>query len=331
MSIDVSRLMMEHFTRHTQTDIRLPKTGVVLVTGPNGHGKSSVVEAVGYGLWGETLRGTNPWPEDKKKGLIRVDMHSGLWAQTEASKGAPKKFGWEYQDPASGKSTGGLTNWENVTKGREALERFIGFGFDLWRRTSVFSSSDAAHFTLSSDAERKRFLESVLGLGIFDEASDACRRDMKDVAQQVATGQTKRAGCFSALENEKKRVAEHQVFLDQLKMPEVDEEKIRALGEMSNAAAKELALARLKVRGADSDAGELRATLKGLRATLEAMHGTVCPTCNQTISTEHRKSYEARAAKVETELAEKGAASKLAQEALAAEIEELSQECYLLN
>jgi DNA repair exonuclease SbcCD ATPase subunit len=79
-----------------------------------------------------------------------------------------------------GTETEGTDNprFESKTQAQNALDALIG-PYDVWRRSSTFSSQDAAHFSLATDSERKRLLETILGLDIFDTALEECRIDLR--------------------------------------------------------------------------------------------------------------------------------------------------------
>lgn len=89
--------------------------------------------------------------------------------------------------------------WENATKAAEALRERTG-PFDRWVRTHVFLARDGARFASATDTERKRILETVLGLGVFDTALKACRAEAREVAMRVAAHDGRVAGLQSALD-----------------------------------------------------------------------------------------------------------------------------------
>jgi DNA repair exonuclease SbcCD ATPase subunit len=169
----VNKLVLRRFMTHEKTDLNLPPAGLVAVTGDNGSGKSSIVEAIAWGLFGETLRGTDPF--DDKGGSVEL-MTDDLTVNRQAGK---KKKGLTFD------VGNGLQEYATYTKAQEALSALVG-DFDLWRRTSVFSSQDAAHFTMATDGERKRLLEAILGLDRFDVALERCRVDRKQVELEQA-------------------------------------------------------------------------------------------------------------------------------------------------
>jgi DNA repair exonuclease SbcCD ATPase subunit len=156
-------------TTYAKCDIALPERGLVVVTGPNGIGKSSMVEGMGIALWGETLRGADPWDGEKGSAMAGVDTTAGAVTAERTRMAKGSKLSW---------SLGGAdpVKYENTTKAQQALTQAVG-EFDLWRRTHVFSAADSAHFTLATDGQRKRLLETILGLDKFDLALERCRLD----------------------------------------------------------------------------------------------------------------------------------------------------------
>lgn len=192
----VREILMRCFMSHTKTDLKLPEKGLVVVTGPNGSGKSSLVEGVAFGGWGESLRGTPPWGESPGELVVAGDV-----VRVERScKSGKKKMSWSRNGEAPVK-------YESTTKAEEALEAVIG-PFDVWRRTHVFSSHDAAHFTMASDGERKRLLECILGLHRFDEALEQCRADRRKEELEQASAATRVQQRQAQLSSARERLAD---------------------------------------------------------------------------------------------------------------------------
>jgi len=182
--VRIRSIEMRDFMSHADTKLVFPDRGIVLVRGANGAGKSAIREAASVALWNKPLRGRG-----QQRGL-------SLWAspkgtlQVEAdnlvvSRSAKGKLSWEI--------SGEGQKFENTRKAQEELEQLIG-EHAVWSRVSVFSSQDAAHFSTATDSERKRLLESLLGLLVFDEASEACRKDCR--AQQKALEDIRSQACL---------------------------------------------------------------------------------------------------------------------------------------
>jgi len=179
--MNVTEISLQNFLSHGSSTLKLPKRGVVVITGPNGAGKSSFVEAVAFAMWGKTLRGTTPW-RDGFAGSVSVVSDLLSVAREVSAKGSAK-LAWGVTDDRAS-----WIGFDTQKKAADSLADQVG-DIDLWRRTHVFSSQDAAHFTLATDGERKRLLETLLGLDRFDLAFNKASEDRKQVKTRVDAAQ----------------------------------------------------------------------------------------------------------------------------------------------
>lgn len=206
--MEVQRLELTGILCHKDTVLDLPKAGVVLVTGPNGSGKSSIVEAVSIAAWGKTLRGASGWNSNVKNASVRLTT----WDTVQVLRESKKKSLSGQLNWSDGK---GSVAYETTTKAQEALECIIG-SWDVWRRCCVFSSHDAAHFSRATDGERKRLLESILGLERFDVALSTCREHRTSARRQQDMKQREIDNLRIQLEGEGRRLRDAQIALEAL-------------------------------------------------------------------------------------------------------------------
>lgn len=189
------------------------------VIGSNGSGKSSLIEAVSYALWGKTLRDANPWRAGVAGSVtIKID---GVIVTRSISKTGVKKLTWRLEDEAEVKSFG--TN----TKAQEALEQVIGT-WEMWRRTHVLSSQDVSGFSSATNAEKCRLLEAMLGIARFDRARDAAATELSKEARSgqlhavaVARAEAKVHELSALVANNKRSLSELQEHLQEEPIPEV--------------------------------------------------------------------------------------------------------------
>ena len=173
----VREVVLKGVTKHADTRLVLPARGLVVVTGDNGSGKSSIIEAVALAAYGRTLRGAPVWGAEKASVRLVTDK-----LEVERSRsGTRGTLRWNHTGASP-------VAWESSTRAQEALERELP-PWEAWRRGCVFSSSDAAHFSTASDADRKRLLEAALGVDVFDGAADAARRDLRLAQAGAASAQ----------------------------------------------------------------------------------------------------------------------------------------------
>lgn len=159
----ITKIKLMNFMSYTSKVFDLPSYGLIYITGPNGSGKSSILEAVSVCLWGRSLRGASPWVDGLKgKVVCEIDVdgkHLVVRRERDANDKKTLAFsvdGVDYDFPTT-------------TKAQEALCTFVG-QWDLWRKTSVLSSQDAAHFSSATDSEKKRLLESLIGMEKYEKA-----------------------------------------------------------------------------------------------------------------------------------------------------------------
>jgi DNA repair exonuclease SbcCD ATPase subunit len=164
----LKHIELRNWTKHTCFVEDIPDKGIVLVTGPNGSGKSSIIEAVSVGAFGESLRGKMGWTDQPGQIILHIDDSLVI---DRRRTGSSNKLQF-----AAGSTN--VDKYDTATKAQEALDNHVG-SHDIWRKSSVFSSQDPSNFSASTDAERKRLLEILLGLGRLDNALKLVRQDLK--------------------------------------------------------------------------------------------------------------------------------------------------------
>jgi len=173
----VREITLTNVMRHESTKLVFPDRGIVVVTGANGAGKSSIIEAVSVGLWGQSLRKTPVWKRNAKGSIVSLVEVGREALLVKRSRSKSKEL-------LDFSSIHASQTYDTKTKAQEALAAVVGT-HARWRRTHAFSSQDAAHFTLATDAERKRLLEDILGLERFDAAHAAASRDRRQLEKEL--------------------------------------------------------------------------------------------------------------------------------------------------
>lgn len=323
---------------HDHLRVDMPSTGIVAVRGHNGAGKSALLEAVSWGVWGTTIRGGERGKDPTQVGgakcraLVVTDR---IVVERTRRRGKAEAVLWRL--PAE-------PDWRpatTATKAQAEIDAVVG-GASLWQRTAILSSSDAARFSLATDGERKRLLEGFLGLGAFDTALDTARKALS-AAERECTAATRLAELLRSqapshdarLQRAQARSAEAAAA-----RPPTDAAPAQAdidrLDAMHAQALKEV---RALPRNPPETAAALsaRAALEALRQQLARLGAGNCPVCTQPIPASLRDGLEgdARSAQARAEDAAATAAEATAQhnalydelrdeaEALGAKVQEL--------
>lgn len=179
----IREMTVSNFFGFKQTQLALPETGIVVVQGKNGKGKTArTITAPSWIVWGETERGTPPYPSGTTpnvSGTIKVTTGKGHDLEiTRTLKGNKKGVTFTINGEKQ-------PDYSTVSKSEAALELLTG-DYMSWRRTHVFSGADAAMFSHADDATRKRLLETMLALDIFDGPLSAAREQMRSHQQEAA-------------------------------------------------------------------------------------------------------------------------------------------------
>lgn len=293
--MNVRRVSLRNFTVHTRAEFSIPEKGVLVVTGQNGAGKSSIVEAVAWAAWNKTLRGTSPCQKDKSC-IVELDCDRATVTRTRNGAKADLSFS------VDGKAE---QEWPTNSKAQEALEDVVG-SWDVWRRSHVFSSADAAHFTQATDAERKRLIEGILGLTRFDDALDDCRADLSAAKDRLAAAMTKKTTALGALQLAVQNVTFGRTTLGNIGLvTEPDRPGGRTVAELDRMlrdCETEISTARQGADRAARHVGSLEANLRQIETTLDRVRHDRCPTCTQAINPALRDALASDAHKYRDEI-----------------------------
>lgn len=311
----VREVALRNVMSHADTRVVLPEVGLVVVTGSNGAGKSSLVEGVALAVWGKTLRGTPGWTTDAKvcSAAVRTDA---LYVE-RTRRGGKNALSWRPdEETEEGRAVDaalrlgsperavldGTGSWESATQAQAALDRVVQ-SFDVWRRGCAFSASDAAHFSLATDGERKRLLEAILGIDRFDGALELCRADLRKLEAALADARSRAASKRAAVEQAERRLSDAREVLAEVTagaleaaVDQARAEERRRLRALVAAGQEDARRLEALQRGHERAGGEHEAEARSLRAALSALEGGRCPSCEQEVPHEHLDGLRGRVA-----------------------------------
>lgn len=273
----VKSVKLKNFMAHDNSTLDLPDEGVVVITGHNGSGKSSFMEGVATGIWNKTLRGSKPWREGTKGGAVQVTTDRVTSVRKRS------KMEWKYNDQKP-------TKFESTTHAQKALIDEVG-DYDVWRRTSVFSSSDVSHFTLATDAQRKRLIEQLLGLDRFDPAHAKAKEELKALQAEYEQLDRSMFEAKTRYKSAKQKVEDAKGYIEQIpEAVDVSEllERVKVVQAEGKGVKVQIESLDNKMQQNASKVDERRtayltakAEYKVISDNAEHAEGGVCPTCGQ--------------------------------------------------
>lgn len=156
---------------------------LVGVVGPIGAGKSSILDAVAFALYGKT-----PTFERDTKSLIhqladtshvelRFEVDGQVWRVVRALRRSRAASGHQLERLASDAPDAEVI--ERVTKEREIrtrVEQLLGMDFDAFCRSVLLAQNRFAEFLNATPTQRNEVLKGVFGYERFDAALERARR-----------------------------------------------------------------------------------------------------------------------------------------------------------
>lgn len=191
--------------------------GLVGVVGPIGSGKSSLLDAISFALYGKTSAGGA-----NTKALIhqragdgavklRFEVEGEVWEVVRSlrRKGASQHALYRYEDDIAGTEAAERITLEGDVN--EKIAELLGLDFDAFGRSVLLAQGRFAEFLRSRPAERDAVLKGVFGHDRIDA--------MREIAKTRAGGVSSELGLIRArteqIERVAARLAETKAALDE--------------------------------------------------------------------------------------------------------------------
>ncbi len=190
--------------------------GLFLVHGPTGSGKTAILDAMSYALYGRTSGGERQG-EDMRSHHAAPSLPTRVTFDFAFGDGhyrvsrsplqmRPKKRGegetrmkpeavlWRI-DPATGGETPLATSPSEVN---ERLEALIGFGADQFRQVVMLPQGLFRRFLVAGSSEKQRILASLFRTGRFRALEEALKTAAKEAEKRLADLRTRREEILAA-------------------------------------------------------------------------------------------------------------------------------------
>ncbi|HEY8166953.1 MAG TPA: SMC family ATPase [Gemmatimonadaceae bacterium] len=176
----LNSLRMTNFRQHVATEIRFDP-GITGIIGPNGSGKTTILEAVAYALygWGRTSRELMLSLNPAGRPVFRVELEFELGRhQYRVSRG--RASAELYLD---GQSEAIATTPTAVA---DRIQRAMGMSREEFFRTYFTSQKELALMASMAPGERARFLSKVLGYEKLKQAQDMIGERRRTLGGEIA-------------------------------------------------------------------------------------------------------------------------------------------------
>ncbi len=165
------------------------------LSGENGHGKSALLDAMTWSLWGESRAGKNKHDELVRIGADEMSVHFTFEMNGQryrVVRKRSKKAGgnlWQLQaeTPDQGLGTGWHPLTGNTDRDTEAaIQKLLRMSYDTFLNSAYLRQGQADQFVKQTPGKRKEILADILDLSRYDQL-EAKARDRAKAAQADAT------------------------------------------------------------------------------------------------------------------------------------------------
>ncbi len=253
------RLCLRNFLCYRNPD-PLDLTGIRLacICGNNGHGKSALLDAITWALWGKArakleddlIHVGQTEMEVEFQFLLGQNCYRVIRKRSRA-KGGQTILELQVHDGTSFRTISG----NNVRETEHKIVEILHMSYETFINSTLLLQGRADEFTIKQPAERKRILAEILGLSIYDELEDLAKEKAKEMGMIAKQLQ----GELHRIEQELAMLPEYEAALREAK------DQVDALGERLRLAERELQV----LRDRKTILEEKVAQAAGLRALLE--------------------------------------------------------------
>ncbi|MDE2765836.1 MAG: SMC family ATPase, partial [Chloroflexota bacterium] len=268
--------------------LHLEGVRVACLCGDNGHGKSALLDAVTWALWGEA-RGSR-----HEQLLHQGEREMAVELEFEAEAGGPRyrvarRYSRTRSTPQSSLelAVASADGWQPITgdtirKTEAELKRKLNLDYDTFVNSAYLVQGRADEFAMATPGKRKEVLAKVLNLDLYDRLSERARQqarslqgrlDAQDVeierVEQVAAGleeaQARLAAAAGELETAQREEASASERLDLARREAAQmEERSREAAALAERAERE----RERRDQAQQEAAGLQARIEGWRTSI---------------------------------------------------------------
>jgi len=160
------------------------------ISGDNGAGKSSIIDAITWALWGRSRAKSDDdlIHQGENETRVEFDFTSGGQLYRVIRKHARPKG-----KRASGQSSLDLficnegtylpLTAERISQTQEKVESILHIDYDTFTNSAYLRQGHADEFTRQPPAKRKEVLANILGLSVYDDYEDRAKEKARDAEQ----------------------------------------------------------------------------------------------------------------------------------------------------
>jgi len=173
--------------------IELDGIHVACLCGPNGHGKSALLDAITWALWGQARSNSADDLVRLGQTSMQVELELLLDGQRyrvirKRTRGKNSQSDLQFQSRAE--TEDGVGEWRAITgqgvRGtQERINQVMRMDYETFINSAFLLQGRADEFARKTPGDRKRILGEILSLGVYDQLSESARAKRADAVVRV--------------------------------------------------------------------------------------------------------------------------------------------------
>jgi DNA repair exonuclease SbcCD ATPase subunit len=267
----------------------------------NGAGKSTIIEAIYFALFGKTIRGLN------KNDVVNKKTKKGTEIVLEFSKGVDTYKIVRRLKPSSIElhHNGKDVTRDSIANTQEDISKILGVSEDVIKNCVIMGVNQTVPFMAQTKIEKRKFIEGIFDMNVFSDILKDVRKDYNDVMKSLTSLQSKKTEKVNNLViykeqsekfEENKRVKIEKIKKDILtsrnnktkledSVQDVDSLLINNLSDNLKELKNKLSIANDKLSESKTELTTYEVEIRGYKKQLDKLFKSgVCPTCNRDMS-----------------------------------------------
>lgn len=289
-------LSLQNFLSYGENVPSLDFSGfhVACISGRNGHGKSALLDAITWALWGEARKsGSERRPND---GLLRIgttemrvdfefflenDRYRISRSFRKSGKSATTRLEFQIYSPETD-AYKTLSEQSAVRKTQASIDTLLRMTYETFINSAFLLQGRADEFTRCKASQRKALLSDILGLSHYDDLSSLAREHARKREIELATARAKRDDIAQTIEKRDEFVtqrdsvnAQLHACNSELESAENRREALRKIRTQRERHEAEREALQKDVSRIESDLGEQQAACEKARQDVAAYRETL--------------------------------------------------------
>ena len=281
------------------SEMDFTRNKMTLLTGSNGNGKSSFIEATCFALFGKTIR------KVPKNNLVNTKNQKGTMVELKFISNDKTYLVRRGIKPAKFEIYEGKTliaQDASVREYQEKLDAIIGIDYNTFIQTVIISKTKYVPFMRLDAASRREFVEKLLTLTIFGNMNKKQKLVMSQLKEQLQTLKSEFSIGKNNIEQAENNVKSINEVLQQnltekrdyitkqiTELESVNDEMKQDAKKLKDTIFVDDSNSRVNYKNAEDKLSEIRSELKHREKELTRLQSTsnTCTSCGQELTAEH--------------------------------------------